>query len=56
MLDDVLIGLDMSDRMPVLDILRQRFADWRIILLTHDKGVVRNRPNANRIDSGLALP
>lgn len=36
-LDDVLIGLDMSNRMPVLDILRQHFADWQIILLTHDK-------------------
>lgn len=36
-LDDVLIGLDMSNRMPVLNILRQRFADWQIILLTHDK-------------------
>src|SRR5215813_5970014 len=29
-LDDVLIGLDMANRMPVLDILRQYFADWQI--------------------------
>jgi len=36
-LDDVLIGLDMSNRLPVLDILRERFAEWQIILLTHDK-------------------
>jgi hypothetical protein len=36
-LDDVLIGLDMSNRMPVLNILRQHFADWQIIILTHDR-------------------
>ena len=36
-LDDVLIGLDMSNRMPVLKILQEHFADWQIILLTHDR-------------------
>src|SRR5262249_13279056 len=36
-LDDVLVGLDMANRMPVLDILQQRFTDWQIILLTYDK-------------------
>ena len=36
-LDDVLIGLDMSNRIPVLELLRQRFADWQMFLLTHDK-------------------
>lgn len=36
-LDDVLIGLDMSNRMPVLDILREHFPDWQVILLTYDK-------------------
>ena len=36
-LDDVLIGLDMSNRMPVLNILRQYFADWQLIILTHDR-------------------
>src|SRR5712692_449592 len=36
-LDDVLIGLDMSNRMPVLNILREHFADWQIFLFTHDK-------------------
>ena len=38
-LDDVLIGLDMSNRLPVLEILEKEFADkgWQIILLTHDK-------------------
>lgn len=38
-LDDVLIGLDMSNRLPVLDILEEEFAKkgWQLILLTHDK-------------------
>jgi len=50
-LDDVLIGLDMSNRMPVLDILRQRFADWQSILLTHDKvwyEIVRMQTEASK--------
>lgn len=50
-LDDVLIGLDMSNRMPALDILRQHFADWQIILLTHDKvwyEIVRMQTEATR--------
>lgn len=36
-LDDVLIGLDQSNRIPVLDVLEDRFKDWQIVLLTHDK-------------------
>ena len=36
-LDDVLIGLDMSNRLPVLDILREYFSDYQIILTTYDK-------------------
>jgi energy-coupling factor transporter ATP-binding protein EcfA2 len=36
-LDDVLIGLDMANRMPVLKILADYFADWQIVLLTHDR-------------------
>mgnify|MGYP000559902113 CR=1 FL=1 len=36
-LDDVLIGLDHSNRLPVLDVLNAKFADWQIILLTHDR-------------------
>ena len=36
-LDDVLIGLDMSNRMPVLEILAKYFSDWQVILITHDK-------------------
>lgn len=36
-LDDVLIGLDMSNRLPVLDILDEYFPDYQIFLTTHDK-------------------
>ena len=30
-LDDVLIGLDQSNRLPVLELLNKEFADWQII-------------------------
>jgi len=36
-LDDVLIGLDQSNRIPVLDLLEKQFRDWHIVLLTHDR-------------------
>ena len=36
-LDDVLIGLDQANRIPVLDMLQQHFDDWQIVLLTHDR-------------------
>ena len=36
-LDDVLIGLDMSNRFPVLDILERDFKDYQIFLMTYDK-------------------
>ncbi|MBY5626506.1 AAA family ATPase [Rhizobium leguminosarum] len=36
-LDDVLIGLDQSNRMPVLRMLDQHFEGWQIVLLTHDR-------------------
>ena len=35
-LDDVLIGLDLNNRLPLLDILRGEFPRHQIILLTHD--------------------
>lgn len=35
--DDVLIGLDHSNRLPVLDLLRKHFTDWQVLLLTHDR-------------------
>ena len=36
-LDDVLIGLDMSNRLPVLDILEEYFSGYQIFLTTYDK-------------------
>ena len=36
-LDDVLIGLDMSNRLPVLDVLNDYFADYQIFLTTYDR-------------------
>ena len=36
-LDDVLIGLDQSNRLPVLHLLGKHFADWQVILLTYDR-------------------
>lgn len=37
-LDDVLVGLDHSNRLPVLSVLEEYFADWQVVLLTHDRG------------------
>ena len=36
-LDDVLIGVDLSNRLPVLRVLNEDFADWQIILMTYDR-------------------
>lgn len=36
-LDDVLIGLDMSNRLPVLKTIKQKFSGWQVLLLTHDR-------------------
>ncbi len=37
-LDDVLVGLDHSNRLPVLNVLVDLFPSWQVVLLTHDKG------------------
>ena len=36
-LDDLLVGLDQSNRLPVLKMLTRHFSKWQIILLTHDR-------------------
>lgn len=36
-LDDVLLSLDMSHRLPLLTILREHFREWQVLLLTHDR-------------------
>lgn len=35
-LDDVLIGLDMEYRLPVLEVLQQLFSSYQVLLLTYD--------------------
>ena len=45
-LDDVLIGLDMSNRLPMIDILEEYFSDYQIFFLTYDRiwyEIVRQR-------------
>jgi energy-coupling factor transporter ATP-binding protein EcfA2 len=36
-LDDVLIGLDLSNRLPVLEVLEKSFGDYQILLSTFDR-------------------
>lgn len=36
-LDDLLIGLDLAHRLPVLDILEEHFADFQIFIFTFNK-------------------
>lgn len=35
-LDDVLIGLDLANRLPVLKVINEEFAEWQILLFTYD--------------------
>lgn len=53
-LDDVLIGLDMSNRLPFIDILKAKFNDYQIFLMTYDKEwyeiLKRNFPNWKTIE------
>lgn len=37
-LDDIFIGLDMGNRIPILNILKQEFHDYQIIISTYDRG------------------
>lgn len=36
-LDDIFIGLDIANRMPLLDILEKEFPDYQIFITTYDK-------------------
>ncbi len=36
-LDDILLGLDMSNRIPLLSVLNEFFSDWQILLSTFDR-------------------
>lgn len=46
----MLIGLDMSNRLPVIDILKDYFADWQIFFFTYDQAwyeIVKQRTQAS---------
>ena len=48
-LDDVLIGLDMSNRLPVIDIIKEYFSDYQIFFMTYDRAwydIVRQRTDS----------
>lgn len=50
-LDDVLIGLDMANRLPVIDILEKHFSEHQIFFITHDKlwfDMMKMRTEANK--------
>lgn len=36
-LDDVLMGLDLENRIPLLHLLDEDFSEWQVLLLTHDQ-------------------
>ncbi len=36
-LDDIFIGLDMSNRLPLLDILKSEFSEYQIFMTTYDR-------------------
>lgn len=36
-LDDVIVSLDQSNRLPILDLLADQFKEWQVIVLTHDR-------------------
>jgi len=35
-LDDVLVGLDLAHRLPLLKLLNSEFSDWQVFVFTHD--------------------
>lgn len=36
-LDDIFLGLDLSNRIPLLEILNDEFSDWQVFLTTYDR-------------------
>lgn len=49
-LDDIFIGLDTSNRIPIINILNEEFQDYQIIISTYDKNffdVCKNKLSAN---------
>jgi energy-coupling factor transporter ATP-binding protein EcfA2 len=54
-LDDIMIGLDMSNRLVVLRLMEELFADWQIIILTYHKAwfeILKERTRSPRWTHG----
>jgi energy-coupling factor transporter ATP-binding protein EcfA2 len=50
-LDDIFIGLDMSNRLPLIDILKEKFSDYQIFLMTYDQEwyeILKQRMDGNK--------
>lgn len=50
-LDDIFIGLDMQNRLPMIDILKEKFAEYQIFLMTYDREwyeVLKQRLDGNK--------
>jgi hypothetical protein len=50
-LDDIMIGLDMGNRLVVLRLMEELFADWQIIILTYHKAwfeILKERTTSKR--------
>lgn len=48
-LDDMLVGLDMSNRLPVIDIIKEYFSDYQIFFMTYDRAwyeIVKQRTDS----------
>lgn len=50
-LDDIFIGLDMSNRLPLIDIIKEKFSDYQIFLMTYDREwyeILKQRLDGNK--------
>jgi AAA15 family ATPase/GTPase len=50
-LDDIFIGLDMSNRLPLIDIIKDKFSDYQIFLMTYDREwyeILKQRLDGNK--------
>lgn len=50
-LDDIFIGLDMSNRLPLIDIIKDKFSEYQIFLMTYDREwyeILKQRLDGNK--------
>ncbi|NJL91538.1 MAG: AAA family ATPase [Coleofasciculaceae cyanobacterium SM2_1_6] len=50
-LDDIFIGLDMSNRLPLIDIIKEKFSEYQIFLMTYDREwyeILKQRLDGNK--------